>query len=179
MQKPIPGYPMYLIDAKGNVFSLYSNKYLKPSKEKTGYLSIELFNKNGSKRLLVHRLVAITYIPNPNNLPMVNHKDENKINNNVNNLEWCTAKYNMNYGTAPKRRIENRDYSKEIFKINARKNGAVRNKKVIQYTKNHIFVHEYISVADAFRQTKIKHISECALNKRHSAGGYKWQFVEE
>lgn len=74
-------------------------RVLKPGIEKTrGYLSVTLLNKGKQKTKPVHRLVALTFIPNPNNLPQVNHKDENKLNNCVDNLEWCNAKYNCNYG---------------------------------------------------------------------------------
>ena len=72
-------------------------------KTKTGYLRITL-NKNGKyKTFAVHRLVAEAFIPNPNNLPCVNHKDENQFNNDFRNLEWCTYKYNSNYGTIKQR----------------------------------------------------------------------------
>ena len=68
-----------------------------------GYYEVAL-SKNSKKRFLkVHRLIAITFIPNLNNFPSINHKDENKLNNNVNNLEWCSVKYNCNYGTRNKR----------------------------------------------------------------------------
>ena len=72
--------------------------------------------KNGKKKTyLVHRLVAIAFLPNPNNLPIINHKDENPSNNNVNNLEWCTVAYNNTYGTARKRASENMKGEKNPF----------------------------------------------------------------
>ena len=73
-------------------------KMLKLIKDKKGYLKINLWKNNKSKMFLVHRIVAETFILNPNNLPQVNHKDENKSNNCVENLEWCSQKYNNNYG---------------------------------------------------------------------------------
>ena len=95
----IKDYPMYEIFDNGTVFSHFSNKFLKSNVSSNGYASVELFNEKGSKRLLVHILVADAYIPNPDNLPCVNHKDEVCSNNNAENLEWCTHKYNSNYGT--------------------------------------------------------------------------------
>lgn len=71
-----------------------------------GYKVVILYKDGKKKTYLVHRLVAIAFIPNPNNLPIINHKDENKTNNNVNNLEWCTYEYNNTYGTARKRASE-------------------------------------------------------------------------
>lgn len=68
-----------------------------------GYLKANLYKDGGMKNVAVHRLVAEAFIPNPNNLPQVNHKDEVKTNNNVENLEWCTGECNMNYGTARQR----------------------------------------------------------------------------
>lgn len=72
-------------------------KIRKTYKNNSGYLMITIKNKH----YLIHRLVAEAFIPNPNNLPQINHKDENKENNRVDNLEWCTTKYNNNYGTKP------------------------------------------------------------------------------
>ena len=74
--------------------------------DKSGYYRVILSKNNKSKNYLVHRLVAQTFISNPNNLPQVNHKDENKMNNNVDNLEWCTRSYNCQYGTRTKRIAE-------------------------------------------------------------------------
>lgn len=172
----IAGYPDYLIFKNGEVFSKRTLKFLKKSKVSNGYFSVELFNQNGSKRFLIHRLVAQAFIPNPCNLPQVNHKDENKENNSVENLEWCTAYYNMTYGTLQKRRRENTDYSKEIYKVNARINGAITSKKVIQLDKNNSFIAEFDSVHEAQRITGILHIGECANEHRKTAGGYYWQF---
>lgn len=77
-------------------------KILKPYKIKAGYLYVTLFMPNRT-RFRLHRLVAMVFIPNPDNLPQINHKDENKLNNCVDNLEWCTALYNSNYGTHNKK----------------------------------------------------------------------------
>lgn len=78
---------------------------------KQGYPQVTLTLNNKRKYCNVHRLVAEAFIPNPNNLPQINHIDENKLNNNVDNLEWCTAKYNCNYGTR-----NSRIYNKTSFK---------------------------------------------------------------
>ena len=72
---------------------------MKASKNNRGYLCIHLKNNGNQKPFMIHRLVAKAFIPNPNNYPQVNHKNENKSHNYVKNLEWCTNKYNSNYGT--------------------------------------------------------------------------------
>lgn len=90
--KNFEGY--YQIDENGNIYSLRTNKYLKLNYKDNGYIYIEL-NVNGiATNHRVHRLVAEAFIDNPLNLPYVNHKDGNKSNNNVNNLEWCNASDN-------------------------------------------------------------------------------------
>ena len=101
--KDIKGYEgIYQISNKGRVKSLGNNKtkkekILRPRKI-NGYFSVRLCKKGEKpKEFNIHRLVAEHFIPNPDNLPVVNHKDENKLNNNVENLEWCTVAYNVNY----------------------------------------------------------------------------------
>ena len=119
---PIKGFEgCYEIDDKGNIDSLERYikvndhgrvylKHIKPCKlvwciDNLGYASVRLRRESDGqqKSYRIHRLVAEAFIPNPNNLPMVNHKDENRQNNDVKNLEWCTNRYNLNYGTARER----------------------------------------------------------------------------
>lgn len=110
--KDIQGYEgLYQVSNLGNVRSVdriikhYPKDYfqegrvLKSALTKNGYPMVILVNHNDRKTKMVHRLVAETFIDNPYNLPIINHKDEDKTNNRVNNLEWCTHKYNANYGT--------------------------------------------------------------------------------
>ena len=102
--KPIPGFENYLIFDDGRVWSLVKNLFLKQRTTWGGYLSVGLKNNGQSTTRFIHRLLAEAFIPNPNNYEVVNHKDENKLNNSLDNLEWCDAKYNTNYGTGIKRR---------------------------------------------------------------------------
>lgn len=89
--KPVKGFDNYLISEFGEVFSVKNNKFIKPTLMKIGYLG---FTPKRNKLIYVHRAVAEAFIPNPNNYPQVNHKDGDKTNNNVSNLEWCTSKQN-------------------------------------------------------------------------------------
>lgn len=97
--KDIPGYEgLYAITSCGKVWSYKSKKFLAAWKVNNRYLAVTL-RKDGQKtNCLVHRLVALTYLSNPDNLPQVNHKDEDITHNWINNLEWCSASYNVNYG---------------------------------------------------------------------------------
>lgn len=103
--KPVDGFEdLYEVSNLGRVKSLNyhltgKERIIKPFKNKKGYLRVNLFRNGKQKKFLVHRLVATAFIPNPNNLPQVNHRDEVKTNNFVENLEFCDAKYNANYGT--------------------------------------------------------------------------------
>ena len=175
--KEIKGYPNYMVSNKGNLKSLgrwvykeyrgkrwQREKILKPSVNKDGYLFVGLYKNRKVKYFKVHRLVAEAFISNPNNLPQVNHKDENKQNNCVENLEWCDAKYNNNYGTKNKRIAEK------------------LSKPVLQIDKNtNEFIAEFPSIHQVERQLGINnaHISKCCLGKRNTAGGYKWKYKEE
>lgn len=104
--KPIKGFENYLVSDFGNVYSTKAKKKMRLVKMKNGYMHINLSKHNKKHSFYVHRLVAEAFIPNPQELPQVNHKDENKENNNVSNLEWCSNKYNQNYGTLPQRKSE-------------------------------------------------------------------------
>lgn len=81
-------------------------KILKPRKLPTGYLRVHLSEHGKNKDYYIHRLVAIAFIPNPDNLPQINHKSEIKTDNRVENLEWCDTKYNCNYGSKPQKHSE-------------------------------------------------------------------------
>ena len=120
------------------------------------YYSVGLC-KNGKVRFIrVHRLVAQAFIPNPENLPQINHKDENKLNNNVENLEWCTIQYNNTYN----------DHNK---KINAKK------RKPVICIETGVIYH---SITEAEKSTKCKHISDVCLGIRNKAGGYHWKYKD-
>lgn len=117
MWKDVVGYEgLYTVNEFGDVKSTPRNgtknggKILNKCINSYGYVTANLTVKGKCKRVAVHRVVAEAFIPNPLNLPCVNHKDENKQNNHVENLEWCTYKYNSNYGTGIERRISNSKY---------------------------------------------------------------------
>jgi hypothetical protein len=97
--KDCKGYEgKYQVSNLGRVWSVGRQQYLKGSVDKDGYLKVQLTAKNGKRKLeFIHRIVALTFIPNPTGMPVVNHKDENKQNNCVDNLEWCTTLYNNIY----------------------------------------------------------------------------------
>lgn len=95
----IPEYEnLYEINIFGTIRNKKTLKILSQNVNSDGYYKVTLYKKGHRKTCLVHRLVAKTFVPNEHNFPMVNHKDENKLNNYFDNLEWCDAKYNINYG---------------------------------------------------------------------------------
>ena len=92
----VQGYPNYVIYEDGRVWSKGRNKYMKDIITKSGYLRVGLSNKSGLKHFLISRLVALNYIPNPNNYCEVHHEDGNKLNNHISNLRWVSARENSN-----------------------------------------------------------------------------------
>ena len=167
----IQGYEgLYNVNKCGEVLSVRSGKLLTVCKDGQGYMNVAL-SKNGKSRThKVHRLVALAFILNPNNYPYINHKDEDKTNNNVENLEWCTPKYNLNYGTAIKRRSE------------AIKASPVKQRKaVIQLSLSGVFIKEYRSTKEASEETGIdrRQIS-CAMHHvGKQAQGYLWVLKDD
>lgn len=133
--KDIKGYEgLYAVTEDGQIWSYRRKKFLKLDGKVGDYQSIGLSKDGKVKGYAVHRLVAQAYIPNPDNLPMVNHKDEVKSNNCVDNLEWCTREYNCNYGTAVQRRLANWNYHPSPETIEKIKAGN-RGKKLTEEAK--------------------------------------------
>lgn len=159
--KDVPGYEgFYKISSKGRLYSIKKNKILKPYTNKQGYRCIGLQHDNNIYYTSIHRLVAKAFIPNPDNLPQVNHKDENPSNNNVDNLEWCTSQYNINYG--------NRNN-----KISAKA------QPVSQYTKDHVFIAEYPSIPYIAKHFNYDYsfLYKCCKGVRKYAYGYIWEYT--
>ena len=162
---------MYQISNLGNIRSLdryvdgkwhkmkIKGKILTLVKEKDGYYVANLYKNNTTKQFRVHRLVAQAFIPNPDNLPEINHKNEIKTDNRVENLEWCTTKYNCNYGN---------------------RNQKIR-KKVNQYDLEGNFIKTWDSIIQIERELNIYHsrIIEVCKGKRVKIGGYVWRYADE
>lgn len=168
--KTIEGYPNYMISNLGRVKSLnYHNtgkeKILNLYKKTGGYLYVCLTKNKKHKWYRVHRLVAEALIPNSNNYPQVNHKDENKQNNCVENLEWCTTDYNHNYGNRNK-------------KISDKLTNGKTSKKVFQYDLQGNFIKEWPSVREIQRQLGYsnQNICACCLGKYKQSYGYIWSY---
>jgi hypothetical protein len=93
-----PSNPRYLIYSDGSIYSKYYKKFLIPKKTNDGYLRIQIWSAGKNRYLMIHRIVAETFLPNPNGYEYINHKDGNKANNCVDNLEWCTQSFNAAHG---------------------------------------------------------------------------------
>lgn len=163
------GYPDYSVDTEGNVWSIGYNstkeiKKLKLSKIKSGYLSVKLTINNKPKGYLVHRLVALAFItnPHPNEWNQVNHKNEDKTDNRVTNLEWCDCKYNNNYGN-------------RLTKI-----ANSMSKSVLQYTLDGVFVREWKSIAEIGREKGYDtgYISKCCRGIYKTFHNFIWKYKD-
>jgi hypothetical protein len=171
MWKDIKGYEgLYVVNERGEIKALkrkvkkgnsYVTKpevYLKLKENEKGYLKVRLSKNGKAKTYRVHRIVAEAFLENPNNYKEVNHIDENKTNNNVNNLEWCTREQNIEHSI---------------------KSGSFIIRPVIQYDLQGNIIKRYKSVSEAERETGIfkTHISKCVLGRygHKTAGGYIWK----
>ena len=142
----------YAATEDGRIYSFATKKFLKSQVTKKGYLTVRLGRGHNYKNYRVHRLVADTFIPNPGNLPEVNHKDEDKTNNSVSNLEWCTQDYNLHYGS--REHLSKKVYCVELDKT-------------------------FLNARAAFKELGIKdyRIRYCCKGRRKTAGGYHWQYA--
>lgn len=172
--RDIEGYEgWYQVSSQGRVRSLdrfincahngkrkIKGKIIVGSNAGRGYLMVNLIMNSKPSYKYVHRLVAETFLPNPYNFPQVNHKDEDKRNNCVENLEWCDNLYNINYGTVRERIIKS------------------VSKQVQQFDENMFFIKEYPSQIDASRKTGIRQgaISQ-SISKGCKAGGFYWKLA--
>lgn len=156
--KDIKGYEgLYQVSNTGKIRNTKTKYILKPVTQSNGYTKVCLTKNKIQKNKTIHRLVAETFIPNTNNLPCINHKDEDKTNNNVNNLEWCTQEYNTKYS---RQLHPTRDkQAKSVM--------CVETKTI------------YASINQAEKQTGINgnSISKVCKGIRHTAGNYHWKFV--
>lgn len=172
--KDIVGYEgLYQISNFGNVKSLNYRRTKKakvmiPKINNSGYKWVELSDGRFKKQLLIHRLVAMAFLENPNNYPEVNHKDENTLNNEVDNLEWCTHLYNVRY----------------FFERHKHEN--IVGRKPIKVLINQLTLDgELIETWDSYLTLNKKFnykgtsIKECCSGKRKTAYGYKWEFADK
>lgn len=175
--KPVVGWEdCYMVSSLGRVKSVdrYVNhrkegcyQFIKGKIRKTkynngGYEMVSLQKNGKDKTYLVHRLVAQAFIPNPDNLPEVNHKDENTKNNRLENLEWCDRIYNLHYGTAMQRRAE-----KESVPI-------------IQFTLDGELIRKWDSMQAVMKELGINrgNISNACSGRCKSAGNSKWEYYD-
>lgn len=181
--KDIPGYEKYYmastlgrirskdrivsINLKGKIIlQTRKGKIMTPCLNTSKYLGL-VINIDGVKKTEnVHRLIAITFIPNPNNFPCVNHKDEDKLNNCATNLEWCTKSYNHTYGTCISRTSE----KQRLTHKNCR--------PVIGFNENEKIMFHSSSAACRYFNISPTAVSQ-AIRKGHKCKGYNWKYKTE
>lgn len=162
--KEIQGFEKYLITENGTVINSQTNKVLKPCNNGNGYLYVSLGRKN---HRYIHRLVAEAFIPNPDNLPQIDHIDTDKTNNNVSNLRWVTRKQNIN-NPITLARIQNTP-SGSSSKLAKQVIGC-------SVTNNSIIKFGSIAEAATYVGCKSSSISNCIAKRTKSVKGYRWEF---
>lgn len=176
---------LYQISSYGRIKSLHYYggdrvEILKPARDKNGYLTIGVWKDGKRYSKKMHRLVAEAFIPNPDNLPQINHKDEDRENNFVENLEWCTNKYNVNYGNhslhAAQAQMGKRHTVEHIMKIRANAPGS---KAVLMINPDDMsIVGEYVSGSEAARQIRgtATNVAYACRNQGTKYKGYFWRY---
>ena len=151
---PLKNYEsVYSIDSHGTIINIHTNRILQPFLVR-GYKRIELCKEGIRKKYFIHRLVASTFIVNPNNKPFINHIDNDRANNNIANLEWCTAKENYNHAKSQDRHTKHTLNRPDV------------SKKILQYSVQGDFVKEWASSMEAERAGfDSGHIIKCCMNK--------------
>lgn len=184
MEVAIKGFPNYTITNDGRVFSLnYCNmkgnkRELLPSRRPDGYLNICLCKNNKKYTRFLHRLVAEHFIPNPDNLPQVNHKDGDKSNCNDWNLEWCTQSHNIKHAY-DNGLMSVEDKRRHLLEI-SKKSSSITSKPVLQLYNDGTVKAEYKNAEEASVMTGAnrRHICSCCNGKRKTCGGWKWKYKE-
>lgn len=202
--KQVEVNPRYMVDTNGDIYRILDNGDLRKLSPLTGghrgYAKVRLYDPKLSRKwkdYFVHRLVAIAFIPNPDNLPIINHKDENTLNNNVENLEWCSVIYNVNYGTARERMgksvkkyyNEHPEARERVSKwASDRKKSADEIRRTAEAKMKPIVAYrygkktgEYRSLVDASIDLGIERTNITAVlnGRREIAGGYFFRFKED
>lgn len=162
--KEIVGFPMYTLHKDGKIYSRYTGRFLHPTVDATGYPTVVLVNKSGKFKKSIHRLLAEHYLPNPENKPQVNHKDGNKTNYTLDNLEWSTAK-------------ENSKHAIETGLTKARDEARYTPVVKVCLVTGEVLC-EYPSVTFAAKANKIPqpNLTKVCKGYRKSAGGFGWSF---
>ncbi|WP_288638854.1 NUMOD4 domain-containing protein [uncultured Lentilactobacillus sp.] len=186
--KDIPNYEgLYEASSLGRIRSRnrtidnrkYSGKIIKPQNNGHGYYHVTLAANKKHSQFYVHRLVALTFLPNPSELPEVNHIDENPANNCVDNLEWCTAKYNSNYGNHGQHVSEGS--KKSIRKRQACvQNGMKTAKPVVQMKMDGTEIKVWPSMGMAAKMGNFNrcNIQKCCIGEYYQHKGFRWKFVK-
>lgn len=175
MEKEFKENPNYIIYSDGRIYSKFKKKFMRQSITNKGYLMVSLYDGTGKRKFyLVHRLVAMTFIPNPDNKPCVDHLDGNRLNCNVNNLCWVTYSENNMNPITRKRNKQNH------VNVMAGRFGKLHPKSipVLCYSTNGIFIAKYDGLREASRQTNVNRgdIGSCCRGKRKTAGNYIWKY---
>ena len=180
--KDIAGFEgFYKVSDKGRIYSVERKdsrghrrrgRILNPKYNRGGYLTVNLCKNGKLKTKNVHRLVAETFLPNPNDLPQVNHRDEVKDNNNVENLEWCDARYNSNHGTRNERMAQAQ--SKKVIAVNAKTGDVIEFNSTMDAERKG---YSQGCVASACRGVYKTNYGKL-IGDGHTYRGYKWEYEE-